>query len=168
MKQQVTFIKTYCMKKLSILLFFVSFCMTLSATPPGSVLFVSSVTIPAKGISAVPQTKKPGFISKLVQKLVEKKLKKLYRKADKETGDGLALASLILGALSLVLIFLNAEALFFIGIGAAVAAVVMGFVSKKKGGGKDWKAIVGISLGFTTILLVLIAIALVAAFIAAL
>ncbi|MBX9783052.1 MAG: hypothetical protein K2X48_07150 [Chitinophagaceae bacterium] len=155
------------MKKLTVFVFCLSFCMSISVMALSPAAAASPIVTASTVVSAIPQTKKPGLLNRLAQKLIERKFKKLYRKADQEKGEGLALTSLILGALSLVFLFLGVEVLFFAGIGAAIAAIILGFVSKKKGGGKDWKAIVGISLGFTTILLLLIAIAIVAAFIAA-
>ena len=65
-------------------------------------------------------------------------------------------------------LFVGVEALIYVGIAAAIAAIILGIIAPKKlNGRKDWKAITGLVLGIASILIIILAIIIAVALIGA-
>ncbi len=107
--------------------------------------------------------KKTSLKERLLAKIAKSKLNKFLRKADKGDKNITAILSLSFALLAIVVLFFSVEALIYVSIAASIAAIVLGIISPKKNGKRDWKAITGLILGILELLLLFVLVIIVSA-----
>lgn len=146
------------MKLLIFLIISLSSVVPSKQMPGSEINSKNNIISESPGIKVTLFKKKLSFKERIVEKITKNKLNKFLRKADKGDKNITAILSLSFALLAIVLLFFSVEALIYVSIASSIAAIVLGIISPKKNGKKDWKAITGLILGILELAIIILAI----------